>query len=229
MNKLFSCLLTTGIIFAALTSSISEAGKREHLARVFSPDMLSADLPYFEQVTGPARNTRGNTKIYLLDGCEVAATVINGSVHTLRVELSSKCTFDLNKFLQASLGRFPPPHKMTFGQFDALTNGGGRFMADCLVSCGNAADPVIYEYRSGSHADLYLDVMLEAVQAEDGVLAAANMWQDSMKNGEGENWVLETKFNCKQTKYDEVAHKVFKNAKITAITVGYAIETPMCQ
>jgi hypothetical protein len=52
-----------------------------------------------------------------------------------------------------------------------------------------------------------------------------------MEANEGVDWVVERKFNCQGSKYDALARKVFKNIKITAITVGYAIDmkTPLCQ
>ena len=45
-----------------------------------------------------------------------------------------------------------------------------------------------------------------------------------MEAGEGAFWVSERKFNCQRNKYDALAHKAFKNVKITAITVGYVID-----
>jgi hypothetical protein len=213
----------------ASCSSSGDAEKKtpNSLARVFVPEMLNANLPYFERVTGPARNTYGNINTYLVDGCEVTATIANGSVRALSVGLSPKCTFDLNQFVHASSGKFPPPHTMTFGQFDALI-GGGQFMASCLTLCGNAADPSVYEHWRGSHADGYLEVMPEIVLATDIALDASKIWEDAMIKGEGENWVIETKFNCGFTKYDEIAHNAFKNVRITAITVGYEIAPQVC-
>lgn len=57
------------------------------LARIFVPDMLTADLPYLEHITGPAWRTMGDEKVYTVDGCEVTATVDRGRVHTLGLEL----------------------------------------------------------------------------------------------------------------------------------------------
>lgn len=195
------------------------------LEQVFYPEMLSVDLPYFELVTGPARNTRGGTKIYKFDGCEVTATLDGAAIQSLRLELSPSCTFDLNKFLPG-YGKFPAPHLMTFGQFDALTNSSGQFMTDCLNECGNIADPSVYEYRSGSHSDGWLDVMLEVKLVDTPSIDASFKWAKAMKKTEGEEWVLQTKFNCQRTKYDTVARNAFKKVRITAITVGHNIKTP---
>jgi len=227
LRKIFTILALAVIVASAsCTSSKEEKGGR--LARVFDPKMLSADLRYFEQVTGPAKITNARTKIYSVEGSEIWVTVANGSVSAFRANLSPQCSFDLNKFIRASSGKFPPLHTMTFGQFDALTGGEGQFMADCLTSCGNAADPVVYECWMGTRAAGCLEVMLEAVQVGEDVLAAAGIWRDTMEKGEGENWVIDTKFNCNRSKYDAIAHSAFKNIRVTGITIGYNIDRPHC-
>jgi hypothetical protein len=145
----------SAVLLLAVCSTASDA-KPAKLAQVFDPEMIDADIPYFERVTGPARNTYGDTKIYKVDGCEITAIVAGGSIRSLRIDLSPQCTFSLNKFLPNFAGKFPSPHTLTFGKFDSVTGGNGQFYADCLTRCGNAADPVIYEHWYGSRADLVL-------------------------------------------------------------------------
>ena len=87
-------------------------------------------------------------------------SIERGSIRYLHLDLNPECTFDLNKFLDTKL---PPPHYMTFGQFDEQEIG-GRFYADCLTSCGNAYDPSVYEYWQGPHVSQFLEVTLEAAQ-----------------------------------------------------------------
>ena len=120
---------------------------------------------------------------------------------------------------------------MTFGQFEALTDGSGRFMASCLSNCGNAADPVVYKHWEGPHANSFLNVILEVALGGGDSIDAAATWQRAMEAGEGADWVEARKFNCQGSKYDALARKAFKNITITAITVGYAIdmEAPLCQ
>jgi len=203
------------------------------LAEVFHPEMITADLAYFERVTGPARKTYATTKTatktYKIDGCEVTATVSKGSIRSLRLSLTPTCAFDLNSFLPNYSGAFPSPNALTFGQFDSVSGGEARFMADCLTGCGNAADPVVFQHWMGGRADQFLEVMLEVPQVDRPALSAANRWQEAMQKVEGESWVQKTKFNCERTKHDAIAHKLFENVKIAAITVGYDIQTPPCE
>jgi hypothetical protein len=228
MNNVFSNLLAIIFMLTALIPSISEAAKRGKLAKILSPDMLSVDLAYFEQVSGIARNTYDKTKIYSIDGCEVTATIEDSSVHALRVDLSNKCTFDLNDFIPLTSGKFPAPQNLTFGLFDKLEGDDGVFMADCLYLCGNAADPVVFEHWQGPHSLNNIEVMLEAVQVGDAVIDAANIWEEAMKKDKGADWVMYAKFNCEPEKYNSIAHKAFKNIKITAITIGRNIIKPTC-
>lgn len=223
MKKLSVAVIVT-LIFLTIDSGLAVANPSK-LDQVFDGEMLGVDVPYFEQVTGLAKHTYANSKVYKVEGCEVTANTDANTIRSLRIDLSAKCTFDLNKFLNVSSGKFPAPHLMTFGQFEALY-GSGHFMADCLSFCGNAADPVVYEHWDGSSANGYTEVMLEVVQNGDG-LDAANKWRDTMEKTESKDWTESGKFNCHK-KYDIFAHELFKNIKITAITIGKDIEKPSC-
>lgn len=94
-----------GLAFLATTS----AGAQSRLDAVFEPDVLGADRAYLEKFTGVARNTDtyDNSKIYKVDGCEVTAyfDTKNDTVKALRIELSQKCTFNLNAYSAKFRGR----------------------------------------------------------------------------------------------------------------------------
>lgn len=182
-------------------------------------EMIGADLPYFENLTGPARNTIDNKKIYKVNNCIVEATIVKNTIQSLKLNLSNRCTFDLNKFIYGNRGKLPPPQKLTFGKFDSIV-GEGNFYAGCLRGCGNAVDPSIYEHWKGAMAQQQIEVLLETTQMDDPILDAANLWEDKMISQESEEWVTQEKYNC-TTKYDSLAHKLFRNARISAITVGY--------
>ena len=224
----FQLLVAASAVAMLAANSAASAAKPVNIAQVFDPEMIDADVAYFERVTGPARNTYDDTKIYKVDGCEITATVAGGSIRSLRMDLSPQCTFNLNKFLPNFADKFPSPHTMTFGKFDSVTGGNGQFYADCLTQCGNAADPVIYEHWYGSRADLVLEVMLEAVQVGGPVLSAADTWHAAMEKAEGEDWVVDAKFNCTR-KYDAIAHRAFRDVTISAITIGYDVQAPHCE
>ncbi len=201
------------------------------LEQIFDPDMLVADRAYLEQVTGVAWRREEDTKTYKVDGCLVTATYDKNSVRSLRLELSPKCTFDFNKFLLKvnpynPYPKFPALYQTTFGQLESLSLMDKQFMTDCLYSCGNIADPSVYEYLAFPHVNNFLEVMPEVMLVGDPAIDASIKWEKAMVKAKGEDWVLQTKFNCQLTKYDTVAHNAFKKVRITAITVGHNIKTP---
>lgn len=198
------------------------------LSRIFSPKMLSANIEYLEQITGPARQTIMNSKTYDVDGCDVTAVVANGTIGSLRLDLNQKCTFDLNAFVNVTPGRFPSANVMTIGEFDSLTNNQGQLRSDCIYMCGNAVEPTVSDFWEGPHADQFIEVRAEVTLVDDAAINASIAWKNIMEKGEGEDWVINTKFNCQKTKYDDSGHKLFKDVKLSAITIGYGLEVPHC-
>jgi hypothetical protein len=108
MKKLSVAVIVT-LMFSIIDSGLAVANPSK-LDQVFDGEMLGVDVPYFEQLTGLAKHTYANSKIYKVDGCEVTANTDANTIRSLRIDLSAKCTFDLNKFLNASSGKFPAPH-----------------------------------------------------------------------------------------------------------------------
>lgn len=213
----------------ALTSIAPVAfAASEKIQKIMDPDMLGVDLAYFEQVTGIARKTDGTRKQYKVDGCEVTIEAGGGTVNGIRVPVTPQCAFDLNKFLPNADPKFGTTGELTFGQFDKSAGDNGEFLADCLSMCGNAADPSVYEFWEGSHADNFLNVTLEVVLVDDAAIAAASQWQAAMTAGKGEDWVMDTKFNCEPATFDAAAHKAFAAVKVSAISIGQAPAKPGC-
>lgn len=224
MHKKSFALLVAG---AALLTDLNSAYAASKLEQVMDPEMLSADLAYFERITGPARNTQGDQKTYKVDSCEVTATVGGGVVSTLRMTLSDKCSFNLNKFLHNANPALPKKN-LTFGQFDKSMSGDGVYLSDCLSMCGNAYDPSVYQYWEGSHADGFINVLLEVVLVDDKAINAADQWKDAMVAAKGDDWVMEGKFNCEPNAFNETAHAAFERIRVSAVTIGSELVKPGC-
>lgn len=193
------------------------------LDNIFDPEMIGANSSYLEKYTGPARNTyKHNDEIhstYKVDGCEVKVIIQNKTVSSIGLpNLSSKCTFDLSKFLPNISKKLLSANTLTFGLIDGYF-GGGKYGASCLLSCGNAADPDAYLEVDASRADGGYHITIGVILA-GAALDASNKWQDVMIKNEGEDWVINTEFNGTK-KYDAIASKVFKNIKINSISIGY--------
>ncbi|MDZ4367603.1 MAG: hypothetical protein U0987_11350 [Afipia sp.] len=203
---------------AALASSETVASTptgRGGLTQIFQRSMLGAQVAYLERLTGPARNVDGRARTYVVTGCEVMVTVEKGAVRSLGLpSLSPKCTVSLADFGFDG----PLPNKATFGMFDEL-GFKTRYTADCLRSCGNAYDPSVYATVSTPHSNGFLTFRVGAVQSSDQALDAANKWEQVMEAAEGEDWLVEARFNCTD-RYDAAAARALRDVRITSIEVG---------
>lgn len=219
------------ILISLIGASNSIAG--EKLNQIFDPEMIGANLPYFERISGPAKNSDSFAKneltnLYKIEGCEVNVKITGNKIQSIGLnKISSKCAFDLNKFLpNAGGGNLPPLTDLTFGKFDKLA-GVGQYGADCLLACGNGTDPISYELWQASRADDGYQVKLGVrLNSEDGS-NASDVWKNAMAKKESDDWLIETKFNC-TNKYNNIAKKAFANVKITSITIGVGYSENIC-
>ncbi len=215
MNKYIIGLL---IVFFATVANAAPS----KLEQIFTADMIDADVSYLEQFSGPARNSNEfmKTKTYKVNGCIVTAHLDSNekTVQALTLNVSDKCTFDVNSFVANTNKPFPSANKITFKNLDD-SMGGGKFFSDCLIGCGNSYAPSVYEFIHSSHADNYIDIMIGVEQSTDVVLDASSKWIDAMKKQEGDEWLIATKFNCTE-KYDDIARAAFKNIRIDSISIG---------
>lgn len=225
---MFKKIVRTVACLLAVASANALAG--EKLNKIFDPEMLGANLPYFEKISGPAKNTfsysKGKkTNVYKIEGCEVTVEVSNGSIESLGLNgLSPKCSFNINKFLPNMVG-LPPLYNMTFGQFDSAT-GGGLYGADCLMGCGAAAESNAYAVWQASMADNAHEVQVGVILS-DPAWDAASKWLDAMRKGESEDWIIDRKFVCNK-KYNPFAQKAFKDVRITSVKIGMGLIKPAC-
>ncbi|PYY84818.1 hypothetical protein DNK59_16360 [Pseudomonas sp. TKO26] len=219
MNK-----LTYGLFASALALSI-DVTHAASVAEVFNGEMLGTNQRYFESVAGIPRESFGDEHKFKVQGCDITATVEGGTVSKLRMELTPKCQADLTQFV----GTFAPaPGKpLTVGAFSASSGGGLSYSASCLSMCGNAADPSFYAHWEGPRAIGFREVLLEVVLASDPALDAANQWEAQMRKAEGEDYVMETRFNCDR-KYDAAAQKAFEKVQVSAVTIGTELKASGC-
>lgn len=192
--------------------------------------MLDADLAYFEKVTGPARNTDGDMKIYKLGTCEVEVHTARGKVQWFEVETTPACAFDLYAFLPNAKGSRVPITQLTMGHLDGVAPGGGEFSASCLAQCGNAADPVVYQRWTGGRADNLLEVRFGVVLAGDDALDASEKWEQAMLKKHPQEWLVDSKFNCAQDagQFQPTARAAFRNVKVSTVAVGRNIPKEKC-
>lgn len=204
--------------------SSSAISSESSLSKIFTSDMIGANVAYFERISGPARNTslqNGLTyNIYKIEGCEVTSIIKGGTVTSIGInKLSKKCTFNLLNIIP-NIGDKRPilAHEISFG-FIYENLGGGKYGATCLIACGNAEAPSVYldVNTPRVYGGYYISASLALLETQ--AINASIKWSDAMKKTEGEDWIISTKFN-ETLKYNSIAAQAFKNLKITSISIG---------
>lgn len=213
------------LITSMLVGTFSTAAQAANVKDVFNGDMLGTTQRYFESIAGVPRQSLGDDHTFRVQGCDITATIRGGNVSALHMALSDKCRADLRTFI----GDYAPApaSKLTIGAFAQASGGGLRYLANCLAMCGNAYDPSVYAYWEGPRAADFMEVLLEVVLIDDPAINAANAWQDHMTQAAGEDYVMDTRFNC-EARFDGVAAKAFKNVQVTAVTIGHELSVPGC-
>lgn len=193
----------------------ASAAPSAKLAQVFTADMLGANLAYLETITGPAFKTEGDDRVYKLDGCTVVVGSTKGRIDNLGIiDVSPRCSFNIAQYFAGGYAH-PVPSFPTFG--DIKLGLGGDFSADCLVDCGNAAEPVVQLGYEGSHADNFNELIAEASPDGGPMLDAYMDWSQKLVAKYGEQAVVDNHFD---DNLDAVASKDFGPIHPTTIRVG---------
>jgi len=187
------------------------------LARIFTPDILGANVAYLETITGPAFKTQGAERTYKVGACEVIVGADKGKIANIGIEgVSAACNFNVAQYFAEGYDQ-PVPRLPTFG--DIQTGLGGDYSADCLRLCGNAADPVVTLTYQGSHADNFNNLVAQVSVNTDPIASAWQDWSDKLAPRVGETR-LETGTAGLSDTQQAVAARDFEDIKPTTIRVG---------
>ena len=202
-------------------NSKQKMSKGEILEKIFTRDTIGSTIAYLEQFTGIPKkvNNYGQQEVreYHIEDCIVNIYGTNNDIRSLELEVSNECTFNISEMMNFDSKYYA--HQLTFDKvYDVLGEYGTKFTSDCLYLCGNAYQPSDYlEYR-GPHVDNWIEVQFST----DGYHEGSSCWEDYMIKHEGEEYVIEMKFNTDK-KYDKIAYQCFKGEKISKIRIGYGI------
>src|SRR5438128_2091633 len=91
------------------------------------------------------------------------------------------------------------------------------------------ADPTVRFHWEGPHAMNFLTVDLISVIAYDESINAASRWSNLMTAVEGQQYVLNVRFNC-DAKYQQLGSQIFRNVEVSEIIVGYSpkLDSQLC-
>lgn len=203
-------------------SAAQAAAPSAKLAKIFTADMLGANVAYLETITGPAFKSEDGVNTYKVDGCTVVVGVEGGKIENLGVDgYGGACSFNIAQYFAEGYDH-PVPNEPTFG--DIKTGLGGDYAADCYRSCGNAADPVVSLSYEGSHADNFNELVASSPVAADPVLQAYETWSDALVARYGEDAVA---LGRMPDNLPDVAAKAFQSVRPATIRVGqHLVSTP---
>lgn len=217
---------STSLLIAPLALAAFTQAQAATVAEVFNGDMLGTNQRYFESIAGIPRESAGDDHTFRIQGCTLTATISNGSVTAMRLELAPSCQADLTSFI----GDFAPApgQPLTFGAFEQAAGSALSYSADCLTMCGNAYDPSVYAAWEGPRVVGFMEVRLEALQVGDAAIDAASAWSEQMTKTMGEDWVIDGRFNC-DTRFDQTASQLFQNVPVTAVSIGTGLPGNHCE
>jgi hypothetical protein len=226
MRMILWSAVISALICVNSTNVVAQTKRAEGtspLQAIITPDMIGATVQFFEKTAGPAwkkhRYSR-EMRTYKIKGCVVTASIEQGDIRALKAELTDNCSVDLKSFVNRTEAPPRVSSKSTQGAISQWLGNGGKFMASCLAMCGNAADPSVYWHYEGPRADQNLEVLTEIRLVGDRAVDASFKWRDIMESARGDDYVMDTKFNC-DAAYDEVAEKVFRGVSISSIAIGF--------
>ncbi len=201
----------------AIAAADNAAARSAQLAKIFTPDILGANVAYLETLTGPAFSTDGPERTYKVDGCKLVVGVEKGKIANIGVDgVSAHCSFPIMQYFAEGYDH-PAPPLPTFGDIKNVF--GGHFSADCLMLCGNAAAPVVTLTYSGSHADNFND-LYAAIPITDGPPLDAYMdWGARLSAKYGKDYVVNGQYAAGDSLQD-VAAKDFAAVRPQIIRVG---------
>lgn len=209
---------------AAANTIVPPAAPSPKLAQIFTTDILGANVAYLETITGPAFSTNGPDRLYKFGGCEVIVGAgPDGKINNIGIQgYSPQCSFPIAQYFAGGYP-YPVPNVPTFG--DLKRGFGGTYGADCLTSCGNAANPVVYLSYQGSHADNYNNLDAEVQVAGDPVVTAYTDWGNKLIAKFGQDYVVNGQYNTGDN-LDDVATADFAPIHPTTIRVGQNLPGP---
>lgn len=219
----FSCLAFFNNAYAQKNMAIKNTS--ETLNKLFSPDIINADLRYLESIIGVAKKTDYyfSEKHYSINGCNVTVGFNkNQQINYMGLDISSKCNFNLHNFVQINNKKNFPVSQLKFGQL------GGEYYADCLnFLCGNAADPNVHEYYIGPRSQQNIEIIISS--RDINYNNSKDIWSKAVRKNEGENSVIMGNYNCHPEKYKDLVKKYLSGLPTERILIGYNLKSSYFQ
>lgn len=141
-----------------------------------SPAVIGINPAYLEARLGPAREKGDGHLTVDVAGCEVFYTTEGSEIISFYTDVNNECN---------PVGDATPITSQTRFSDIARAADWGQVFADCLYSCGNAADPSMGLYYRGSRATQFIDVIYSS--SYGAMDDAFNIWEQAIRRANGLN------------------------------------------
>ncbi|MFD0740538.1 hypothetical protein ACFQZQ_14740 [Lysobacter koreensis] len=211
---------------APVTTAAAAAPTPASISAIVNLRSIDATKEFLERTLGASTYETPETAKYLAGGCNVEVSyAANKAVTNVSIDLTPGCRFDAAA-LVGSQAPVMVDGSLTFAAFEQLF-GNARYTSPCLSLCGNAYDPYVDAVVPGSRANLVVDVAARALFVDDAVIAASNAWEAQLKAKAGEDYVVETRFNCDRT-HEAIARAAFATVKVETLQFGRELGSNDC-
>lgn len=188
---------------------------------------IDATKEFLERTLGQSKYETPDSAQYELAGCNVnVGFADNKAVTSISIDLKPGCSFDASE-----LARSDQPvivnGPMAFARFEELF-GSARYTSPCLTMCGNAFDPYVAAVVPGYSANGGVDVSAQSLFIEDAAGEAMNAWREQLKAKLGEDYVIETKFNCEDT-HNDIPRAAFAQVPVETLQFGRDLADGNCR
>lgn len=183
-------------------------GKQSLFSWATSADVLGVTPAFLRSKLGVPKYQSRDDLTFDVDGCEVEYSIGNSMVKSYSTEITARCqpvVFGVRLDPRTKFSKLPK---------------GGTLVADCLSSCGNAADPTIDLYYPGSRARGFVGHKVHGKWG-DTTYEALDTWEKHVRavNNLPEFEYVEGVFSCVTNPPANVASAA-RGITVSWVTVG---------
>jgi|LauGreSuBDMM15SN_2_FD.fasta_scaffold14421_2 uncharacterized protein YgiM (DUF1202 family) len=145
-----------------------------NLSFATSDAVIGVNPAYLEQKLGVPREKSKGSSVFEVGGCTINYRYDDNGVTGFYLDITRSCQPTIR-------GRKVSPNT-TFGSLLAMEKW-GKYLASCLYSCGNAADPVIDLSYPGSRSTGFISISYSTDYDQSSV--AMGVWEQSLRRSLG--------------------------------------------
>ena len=185
-----------------------------------STSTIGLNPPFLERKLGPAKSKNASSWTFEVGRCEITYYIDHDGVTGYSFDLKPGCGSTISGFGELQGMMLTSQTKLAAVQHLDLLH--AHYTADCLESCGNAADPVVSLKAEGSRSSGGFNIEFGATIAGSPAFEASNTWAAAYKAKYGLEKLasLPSEASSCDFSLNDVARVAFAPVKIDTIMVG---------